>query len=1164
MNLLTTAVLLASAFEVLVPVGGHRTAPEKLRCEFESVKKLDSDRIVFVAGVMMRDEKKRAEIVERVRLNVIDAKKDGFRETAAWFWSFWCSDAEGFTTMTGSDGWTSDHICCPLDPGFRQVARSMVQDFARTGVDMVLLDDDYRYGNYHDSELVCTCARHMALVEKTLGEKITPAELKRNAMTGGRNRWRDAWMDANGEAFRDYAAFLRSCVDEVNPKVRLGLCACMSHWDNDGVDAATTARILAGKTRPFLRLISAPYWASPGGPHYYGCNLQSVIEFERMERSWVKGDDIEVVSEGDTYPRPRWTTGSSHLELFDLALRVDGRFSGILKYAVDYDDPTRDGGYVARHVKNRPLYKEVARRFDGKRAVGVRIYEEMNRLREAVLDGDLAGNTKFLGTFGSEAAKCCGDLAIPTVWEGEGLVGMAFGENVRHVPAEARRRGLVIDAWAARILMAQGVDVGVKAWGKKVQTGVDVVADGLVNSYAAYEGYDVELVGGVEIIGKRAAGRPPYAFLYRNAAGEKYLVLPLEVYWTKPGWHRTYEAGRLLADGIRRLAGRALPAFLAGNPDVMLMAKDGSDGSRSVAVFNCFTDALVDAPVELDREFAHVEFVNCRGRLEGCRVILDEVPAYGFAAFTVFPKTVKPLPVRGLCAHRGDRKCFPENSVAAFRSAVEKGAAMVEFDVDRCKTGELVVIHDATVDRTSDGHGKVTELTFEEIRKLDIGIKKGVQFKGTRIPTFDEAIDSFPYDGVWINVHCKGLVTAEVARKLKEKGRLHQAFVAADPQCVAAARAAVPEVMTCLMSGSWTKWTEKDTADYFTEAIGENYEFAQPHVCSFTRELADRYHAHGGKLNYFWLTDPRQLPGIFAMGVNFPLVDELDRMLVAYRQWETDGCPTGAFTVETDWRGDLLSGNDPESLQADENREVVVLSNDGPSTLTFYPALVKGRRTAAVVICPGGGYRELCDTYEGVDMARWLVARGVSAFVLRYRLSPRWHKDAMLADVRLALECVRRRADEWCVDAHKVGILGFSAGGHLACIAGTSFGPCGPDFMGLVYPHVSMTRGLGNEHMRRAFLGPEYGDAEIDRYSGEKLVSSNTPRTFLVHARTDEICSVEHSRKFVTAMRKNGRSVQYLELDSGRHGLGCGKGCVWSAWLNAFDAWLRKEGLIGE
>lgn len=618
-SLILVPLLIASTYDVVVPVGGYRTTPEALSCEFESVKKLDSERIVFVAGVMMRDEKKRAEIAECVRLNVIDAKREGFKETTAWFWSFWCSDTAGLTTMTASDGWRSPTFCCPLDPEFRKTAGAMMRDFVRTGVDMILLDDDFRYGNFRNGELVCTCARHMARIEERLGEKIMPADLKRKAMTGGRNRYRDAWMDVNGASFREYAAFLRACADEVNPNVRIGLCSCMSHWDYDGVDAATTARILAGRTRPFLRLIGAPYWASPQGPHYYGCNLQSVIEYERMERSWVTGGDIEVVSEGDTYPRPRWATGSSHLELFDLALRVDGRFDGILKYALDYDDPMLEDGYVVRHVRNRPLCREIALRFDGREAVGVRIYEARDRLREAVLEGRLAGNMNFLQTFGSAAAACCSDLAIPTVWEGEGLVGMAFGENVRSVPAEARRRGLVIDAWAARILMAQGVDVGVK------------------------DRETMEPAEGAEVIGPGAAGRPPFAFLTRNDAGERYLVLPVEAYWAKPDWRRNATAGRLLAEGIRRLAGRPLPAFLAGNPDVMLMAKDGSDGSRSVAVLNCFTDALVDAPIELDRAFDRVEFVNCRGRLEGSRVILDDVPAYGFAAFTVFPKAVKPI-----------------------------------------------------------------------------------------------------------------------------------------------------------------------------------------------------------------------------------------------------------------------------------------------------------------------------------------------------------------------------------------------------------------------------------------------------------------------------------------------------------------------------------------
>jgi len=137
------------------------------------------------------------------------------------------------------------------------------------------------------------------------------------------------------------------------------------------------------------------------------------------------------------------------------------------------------------------------------------------------------------------------------------------------------------------------------------------------------------------------------------------------------------------------------------------------------------------------------------------------------------------MPSGGICAHRGDRAEFPENTVSAFEAAVKKGAAMVEFDVHRCKTGELIVMHDDTIDRTTTGKGRWAELTFDYLRSVDAGVKRGPQFKGVKIPTFDEAIDCFPKEGVWLNVHCGDDVTDEVARKIREKGRLHQAFVAA-------------------------------------------------------------------------------------------------------------------------------------------------------------------------------------------------------------------------------------------------------------------------------------------------------------------------------------------------------------------------------------------------
>lgn len=252
-----------------------------------------------------------------------------------------------------------------------------------------------------------------------------------------------------------------------------------------------------------------------------------------------------------------------------------------------------------------------------------------------------------------------------------------------------------------------------------------------------------------------------------------------------------------------------------------------------------------------------------------------------------------------------------------------------------------------------------------------------------------------------------------------------------------------------------------------------------------------------------------------------------------------------------------LDAIDSKNPGADSVPETVVLSGEGPSTLAVYrPAEQKGL-APAVVICPGGGYRELCDTYEGVDMAKWLTERGIVACVLRYRLAPKWHKEAMLEDVRSALACVRGHSKEWGVNPRKVGVLGFSAGGHLACMAGTLPGAERPDFMALVYPHVSMQTGLGHEHMRVAFLGPNYRAEDICRYSGECLVSDDTPRTFLAHARTDKVCSVEHSRRFAAAMRRRGRPVEFLELETGEHGLGCGKGDQWHKWLNAFDGWLQ-------
>lgn len=239
-------------------------------------------------------------------------------------------------------------------------------------------------------------------------------------------------------------------------------------------------------------------------------------------------------------------------------------------------------------------------------------------------------------------------------------------------------------------------------------------------------------------------------------------------------------------------------------------------------------------------------------------------------------------------------------------------------------------------------------------------------------------------------------------------------------------------------------------------------------------------------------------------------------------------------------------------------QKVLPLSSDGSSSVAVYLPKEVVQPIAAVVVCPGGGYRKLCDSYEGHDMAKWLNARGIAGIVLNYRLAPKYHKEEMLADGYAALKLVRDHAPEWRIDPKRVGVLGFSAGGHLASMLGTLPNGNRADFMALVYPHTSMRKGLGHEHMREAFLGPNYTAADVEKYSAECQVTVETPPAFVVHARTDKVCDVAFSRTFVEAMRKVGRPVAYTELPKGAHGLGAGEGEDWAAWLEAFETWLKE------
>ncbi|MFO0870332.1 MAG: alpha/beta hydrolase [Pirellulales bacterium] len=224
----------------------------------------------------------------------------------------------------------------------------------------------------------------------------------------------------------------------------------------------------------------------------------------------------------------------------------------------------------------------------------------------------------------------------------------------------------------------------------------------------------------------------------------------------------------------------------------------------------------------------------------------------------------------------------------------------------------------------------------------------------------------------------------------------------------------------------------------------------------------------------------------------------------------------------------------------------------------------------AIVICPGGGYGGLVTGPEGHGIARWLNRHGILGAVLEYRL-PAGRATVPLLDAQRALRTVRARASDWKVDPQRIGIMGFSAGGHLASTAGTHFDAgrpaaedvmerpsCRPDFMILVYPVVTMTGGT-HRGSRDNLLGRDPTPELIDSYSNEKQVTPRTPPAFLAHALDDKPVPPENSRALYEALRQHGVAAHYLELPSGGHGLNGYQGPMWDAWQQQSLRWLSEQ-----
>lgn len=243
-------------------------------------------------------------------------------------------------------------------------------------------------------------------------------------------------------------------------------------------------------------------------------------------------------------------------------------------------------------------------------------------------------------------------------------------------------------------------------------------------------------------------------------------------------------------------------------------------------------------------------------------------------------------------------------------------------------------------------------------------------------------------------------------------------------------------------------------------------------------------------------------------------------------------------------------------------------------TLTVYLPKGENATKTGVVVAPGGGYQHLSMTYEGEDVALWLNARGVAAFVLKYRLGPRYHYPVELEDAQRAIRTVRAHAAEYGVAEDHVGMWGFSAGGHLTATTGTHFDAGNadatdavdrmgsrPDFLILAYPVITMQGPDAHAASREHLLGDDPDPALMASLSAETQVTKDTPPTFLFATTDDKTVPVMNSVMFYSALVKAGVPAEMHLFQHGAHGSGLAPtNPRLSAWPNLLIKWMRERG----
>jgi len=321
-----------------------------------------------------------AELRDRLRERIPAYERHGFRT------GFWLGHTIGhssgfsgvgarprFQQLVGPTGKEAEGCFCPADAAFREHVGREAALIAESGVELIVLDDDFRM-MWHgpDARVTCFCPLHLRMFADRMGRAMSREEIVRAAYGGEPSPVRTLWLATIGQSMMDLAREIERAVHAVNPAARVGLCSTMGHFSGcDGIDTIGFLKALAGGTRMWLRTIGAPYWSREPS------HVAWATEYTRLQREWVRGHDIELLAECDTWPHTRYHCSAAMFHAYQQFLIASG-FPGVLSYPFVYDKrPSHEPAYVEKAERSREHYAALRAFFPPEyRDLGVTVFEK--------------------------------------------------------------------------------------------------------------------------------------------------------------------------------------------------------------------------------------------------------------------------------------------------------------------------------------------------------------------------------------------------------------------------------------------------------------------------------------------------------------------------------------------------------------------------------------------------------------------------------------------------------------------------------------------------------------------------------------------------------------------------------------------------------------------